>query len=58
MKFLSALFLISNLVFGSENPNRLTAYLLNYIATDYAGAIGSDGKVLDSFEYAEQLEFV
>ena len=58
MKFLSALFLISNLVLGSENPNRSTAYLLNYIATDYAGAIGSDGKVLDSFEYAEQLEFV
>jgi len=58
MKILPALVLISCLALGSENPNRLTAYLLNYIATDYAGAVGADGKVLDNFEYAEQLDFV
>lgn len=44
--------------FPLENPNRLTAYLLNYIATDYAGAVSGDGKVLDTFEYAEQVDFV
>ena len=32
--------------------------LLQYVRTDYAHAVGDDGTILDTDEYAEQLEFL
>jgi len=40
------------------DQNYLTVHLLNYIASDYAGAVDQNHQVLDSFEYQEQVEFV
>ncbi|NBT57996.1 hypothetical protein EBT16_04345 [bacterium] len=42
---------------ATSDPNALTVHLLNYIASDYSGAVSSKNSVLDSFEYEEQLEF-
>jgi high-affinity iron transporter len=40
----------------SQSSPRLLVHLLNYLQKDYGGAV-RDGKVLDRFEYEEQLEF-
>ncbi|NBX75840.1 MAG: hypothetical protein EBQ92_04755 [Proteobacteria bacterium] len=40
------------------DQSSLTVHLLNYIASDYAGAVGQNHQVLDAFEYEEQVEFV
>ena len=40
------------------DQNSLTVHLLNYIASDYSGAVGPNHQVLNSFEYEEQVEFV
>ena len=37
---------------------RLLVHLLNYIASDYSGAVDKKNQVLNSFEYQEQQEFV
>src|SRR5665647_704283 len=36
---------------------RVIIHLTDYLANDYPGAVGPDGRVLSSTEYAEQLEF-
>lgn len=41
---------------AAEDVRRLAA-ILDYVAADYGAAV-SDGKVVNAFEYAEQLEFL
>lgn len=36
---------------------RLIIHLTDYLANDYSGAVGEDGKILSEGEYAEQIEF-
>jgi high-affinity iron transporter len=36
---------------------RMVVHLLDYLAKDYAGAVGADGNVLSESEFAEQQEF-
>lgn len=65
--FFSRLFVLiaftSPLTFGmaraeeQQHQARLVVHLLDYLAKDYSGAVGEDGKVLSDSEYAEQVEF-
>lgn len=53
-----ALALLSLLVYSSAHADaRLIIHLADYLANDYAGAVGENGKVLSDLEYAEQVEF-
>lgn len=42
---------------SASSPHALTIHLLNYIASDYAGAVNTKQAIIDNFEYQEQLEF-
>lgn len=42
----------------ADSSERMIVHLLNYISTDYAGAVDSKGKISNQFEYDEQVEFV
>lgn len=42
---------------ADANSARLVVHLLDYLAKDYPGAVGEDGKILSDSEYAEQVEF-
>jgi high-affinity iron transporter len=41
----------------SSSRGRLVVHLLDYLARDYPGAVGEDGKVISESEYKEQREF-
>ena len=43
---------------GEAQPLRRVAALLDYVAGDYAKAIGEHGEVLSEAEHAEQIGFV
>lgn len=54
------LFVLSTTVSAQEETTRsprFIVHLLDYLAKDYAGAVGTDGKTLSQSEYAEQIEF-
>lgn len=52
--FLSTLLLTH---WASADSEILTVHLLNYIASDYAGAVDKNHGIKDKFEYEEQTEF-
>ncbi|NDD04162.1 MAG: hypothetical protein EB078_04600, partial [Proteobacteria bacterium] len=58
MKKAFLLLFSSTLIWASDSAPRMVVHMLNYIAKDYSGAVGPDGKVLSEFEYQEQKEFV
>ncbi|RYZ59716.1 MAG: hypothetical protein EOP07_03135, partial [Proteobacteria bacterium] len=43
--------------FADPNSARLVVHLLDYLAKDYPGAVGDEGKIISESEYAEQVEF-
>src|SRR4030088_2359856 len=43
---------------GDAQPLRRVAALLDYVAGDYAKAVGEHGEVLSEAEHAEQIGFV
>jgi len=45
------------LLFGQEGSGRLMIHLLNYLSSDYSGAVDDSGRIKNQFEYEEQLEF-
>jgi high-affinity iron transporter len=60
VSLLLALCLPFSLAWGaesSESSPRLLIHLLDYIALDYPGAVGPNGKILEKAEFDEQIEF-
>src|SRR3990167_4267875 len=64
MKFLKPLFLFFFLISISlgyaepqEHSPRFLVHLLDYLAQDYGAAV-SNGKVINQYEYEEQIEFI
>ena len=58
--FFLLLILISPLLYSSDTPTpspRLIVHLLDYLALDYGAAV-QDGKIMNTYEYAEQIEFI
>jgi high-affinity iron transporter len=57
--FCLLIFFIAGIGHGTEKDasGRMIVHLLNYISTDYAGAVDLEGKILNQFEYDEQVEF-
>lgn len=58
MKKLLFISMLCWLSFAGTEPAQLVVHLLNYIASDYSGAVSSSGTVVSEFEYQEQMEFV
>lgn len=60
-KFIYPILLFFSLVVGaadSARTERLVVHLLNYISSDYEGAVNSQREIKNQFEYDEQLEFI
>jgi high-affinity iron transporter len=55
--FLAALS-VPEIALASPDALRQVAGILDYVAADYAGAVGSDGTVVDAAEYEEQLSLL
>lgn len=57
MKKLLFFFFLSLPVLAQENPAQLLVHLLNYVSSDYSGAVDDNGQIRDAFEYEEQVDF-
>ena len=59
---ITSLFLLVISIFNTANASEksvsLSIHLLSYLAQDYGEAIGENGKIINEFEYNEQLEFI